>query len=398
MKHVICFLILLIGGLARAADLPLPLLEKGNALPEPPLGFESMYASWLPDPLHAQRLHMKLIKQWQFPTKLSFAGSHLKLFIVGETIYMAGSKGQVIAVDRNKGKLLWRVNTHLPLSSGPHVAEGLIALGSHDGHVIVLDLQQGTTVWKKALSNEILASPVITKQAILVKTSDGHLWAFSNKNGHTLWHYVSERQSLRLRGDSAPLTTSQHAFVGFSNGHLLSFDLVSGQVEWRALIAGPKGFSDVEQLVDINADLVLQGSTLYVVSYQGSIAALNAYTGEFIWRAPLSAYSDLALDGTRLYVTDATHQLWAFDQKTGRVLWHDARLIKKSVTAPVVLPHLVIVGDSNGYLHGRSSLDGHPLGHIRVGKSTFVTPPLAIANEIYTLNTNGLLMSFKVNV
>ena len=296
MRIILIALLNLCCLITNAQTLPKPFVgEHSVALPDPNLGFDELASAWLPDPLPSKKVQVNLHKRWEYATHLQFEDSHLRPFVSQHSIYLAGKGGQVMAMNRHNGVLQWHTNTGLLLSSGPHVAYGLMALGCADGSLVVLDSKTGKKLWQKHLSNEILATPIISAVRIFVKTSDNTLWAIDKKAGHTLWHRVNESNRLRLRGDSAPLVSSQVVFAGFSNGHLVAFDSATGQVLWQRSIGRARGFSDVEQLVDINADLKRAQHTLYAVSYKGFLSAVNDKNGDIAWQSPLSSYSNIAL-------------------------------------------------------------------------------------------------------
>ena len=47
-------------------------------------------------------------------------------------------------------------------------------------------------------------------------------------------------------------------------------------------------------MVDIDGGLLLSGNTLYVVSYQGRLAGLDAQSGQVLWRREASSYVGVA--------------------------------------------------------------------------------------------------------
>ena len=77
----------------------------------------------------------------------------LRPVVADGVVYAAGHKGEVEALQSEKGKQLWSVKTKLALSAGPEVGAGVVVLGSSDGDIIVLDATNGAQKWKKRLAN-----------------------------------------------------------------------------------------------------------------------------------------------------------------------------------------------------------------------------------------------------
>ncbi|MEX5695020.1 PQQ-binding-like beta-propeller repeat protein, partial [Pseudomonas syringae] len=84
---------------------------------------------------------------------------------------------------------------------------------------------------------------------------------------------------LTLRGTSAPIVTNRLAVAGLSTGKVVALDISNGVPVWEQRVAIPQGRSELERVVDIDGGLLLSGSTLYVASYQGRIAALDLDSG-----------------------------------------------------------------------------------------------------------------------
>ena len=90
---------------------------------------------------------------------------------------------------------------------------------------------------------------------------------------------MSDVPVLTLRGTGTPLIIGDNAVAGFADGKLVAINLRSGNVAWEARIAIPQGTSEIERIVDIDGSMALQGSDLYVASYQGRLAASRHAVG-----------------------------------------------------------------------------------------------------------------------
>jgi len=62
----------------------------------------------------------------------------------GDQLFAAGRGGEVVALQLDNGKVIWRAKTGATLSGGPGAGGGLVVVGSADGEVIALDAVTGT--------------------------------------------------------------------------------------------------------------------------------------------------------------------------------------------------------------------------------------------------------------
>ena len=186
------------------------------------------------------------------------------------------------------------------------------------------------------------------------------------------------------------------ALVGFSDGKLDAIDIQTGNVVWQRSIAYASGSSDVERLVDIDADPIVRGNIAYLASYQGYIGALSLANGEFVWRKPASVYKNMAIDNTTLYVTDSDDILWAFDSISGHVKWKQLALKARGLTEPVLLGNRLIVGDRTGFVHVLATQNGELVSREQVSGPVDIAPAVA-ENSVYVMTANGKLSRFSVS-
>ena len=352
-----------------------------------------------PTPLVEITSKIKLIENWSVPIgKPSKASTYLKLkpSVRGNIIYAANASGMVQAVEKTTGNILWSKQLSQGVVSGPTVADGYIALGTSKSNVVLLRQSDGSELQQLKVSGDVLSKPAITKNKVIVKTIDGYLYAFDMKTGEKLWATEHGSPSLILKASSSPVIMDKLALVGFSDGKLDAIDIQSGRVVWQRSIAFASGASDVERLVDIDADPILRGDIAYLASYQGYIGALSLTNGQFIWRKPASVYKNMAIDATTLYITDSDDVLWAFDKQNGQVKWKQLALKARGLTEPTLLGNRLIVGDRSGYMHVLATQNGELISRIQLSGPIDIAPAVA-GNSVYVMTANGKLSSLSVS-
>ncbi|KTD28778.1 PQQ (pyrrolo quinoline) WD40-like repeat, enzyme repeat domain protein [Legionella maceachernii] len=340
----------------------------------------------------------KVVEKWSVPIGGSQKNNaHLKLIpeIVGNVVYTADASGLVQAINRSNGKLLWSKNLDHGLVSGPTVAAGVIAVGTDASAIVLLKQADGSQLWQQKLSGEVLAKPVITANKIIAKTIDGNLYAFNLANGEKLWLSDHGAPSLILKASSSPVVVGNLVLVGYSDGKMDAVDIQTGRLVWRRSIAYASGASDVERLVDIDADPIVRGNVAYLASYQGYIGALSLTDGQFIWRKPASVYRNMTIDSKTIYLTDSDDIVWAINRQNGQVNWKQVALKARGLTEPVLVGDRLVVGDKTGLLHVLATQNGELISRTEVG-GAITTAPSAAGNTIYVMSADGKLSRYSV--
>ena len=308
----------------------------------------------------------------------------------GGLVFAAGHDGEVVAWDAPSGDVVWKAETEAALSGGPGVGEGLVVVGTIDGEVIALDAGRGAARWRAEVSSEVLAPPLVSRGVVVVRTGDGKLFGLARESGRRIWAYDRTMPVLTLRGTGAPALFEDTVIAGFDGGKVVALSLADGQTRWENSVAVPSGRSELERIVDIDADLLVADETVYVVTFQGQISALDARLGAVLWRRDMSSHAGMGLDVSNLYVSDDMSHLWALDRSSGASLWRQQRLQGRDIGAPAYLEDYVVVADADGYVHWLRREDGQFAARVRV-RDGVLAPPVAGGGGVYVLDRGGTL-------
>ncbi|MGF1613777.1 MAG: outer membrane protein assembly factor BamB [Gammaproteobacteria bacterium] len=314
----------------------------------------------------------------------------------GERIFVSDHKGQVQALSAKTGKTLWKTRTRAPISAGIGLGDGHALVGGLDGQVLALSVEDGTLAWQAAVSSEVLSVPSAADGKTIVRTVDGKLFALDSLTGAQLWVYERPVPALTLRGTSSPLVVANAAIVGLDSGRLAAISLTDGQPIWETPISVPRGRSELERMVDLDAQPIVVDDILYVASFQGAVAAVDRFSGDLLWRRDLSSYAGLGADGQRLYVTDERSHIWAFDRHSHASVWRQDALQGRRLTAPVSFLDYVVVGDFEGYVHWLQRTDGKLVARTRVDRKGITAPPLLGIDTLYVYGQGGKLAALQM--
>jgi len=316
--------------------------------------------------------------------------------IDAQRLFLADPDGDVEAVDRDNGERLWRVDLEVPISGGPGVAGGLVLVGTEDAELIALDAETGEERWRRRVSSEVLSSPAGESGIVVVRTIDDRVSALNASSGEERWNFAQTVPVLTLRGNSSPIVHNGRVIVGFANGKLSGLALDSGKPIWETVIATAHGRSELERVVDLDADPVLVEGVVYSAGFQSELAAVSEASGVILWKREMSSYAGLDADWRQVFVTDAEDHVWALDATNGATLWQQKQLHARRLTAPAIVSYdRLVVGDLEGYVHWLATDDGRMLARTRVGGDGIHAKPLVADEVVYVLTDGGRLTALR---
>ncbi len=316
--------------------------------------------------------------------------------ISGDVIYAASADGEVLAVDRKRGKTLWELELDIALSGGVGVYEDVLLLGSSEGLVLQLDASTGEQLWTTMLTGEILSPPQANGKVVVVQTYNGKLQGLDFTTGELLWTYTSKVPVLTVRGTSVPIIENNRVYAGFANGRVLSFDTQTGAIVWEVRVAIPQGRSEIERIVDVDGTMELGGGELYAASYQGSVVAIDVGAGRKIWQQKVSSFSGVSLGFGNVYAADEDGTLNAFMQNGEGVRWTQGALGYRQLSRPTPVGSYVAVADFEGYLHVLSQVDGDFVGRLRVDNDGVRGDMLSEDGILYVFGNDGDLVAYEI--
>jgi outer membrane protein assembly factor BamB len=320
----------------------------------------------------------------------------LRPYLEDQRLYVAGVGGRVGAYDARDGSRLWRTETGLALSGGVGGGEGLIVVGASTGELVALDRETGAEQWRTRLSSEVLAVAGVQLGVVVARTNDGRVHGLSAVGGESRWEVGRSTPALSLRGASVPLLLGGVAIVGFDNGKVLAIETGSGRPRWETTIAVPSGRSELERMVDVDGAQAVFGETLYAVSFQGRMAAVETQQGRIRWARDFSSYAGLAADADTLFVSAADGSVLGIDRASGAALWKQDALLRRRLTAPRIVGDYVVVADFEGWLHFLARGDGRIVARRQVDAEGVLAPPLVDGERLYVLGEAGRLVALEL--
>jgi outer membrane protein assembly factor BamB len=263
----------------------------------------------------------------------------------GATAYIAGYDGMVLAVDATTGAELWRTDPALNVSRRVAFdgATKSIYVGGLGAVSYAFDSATGQLRWQVDISSpQASVASIVTGDTLYFGTDHGVLYALNTADGTTRWTYESTHDGFgsltfanntilgpvgpaadpafvavdatsgaerwEITSASAPYTagavTDGNVILGTNLGEVISVAQTDGQVNWT--FATGSG-------VPVQTAPAIVGDEIYVADTDGWLYALDAATGQEMWRVQLDGGSSygLAITGGVIYVGTWTGSLYA---------------------------------------------------------------------------------------
>jgi outer membrane protein assembly factor BamB len=307
----------------------------------------------------------------------------------GSTVYAAGASGQIAGFDTSSGKPVARMEAGERLSGAVGAGEGLVLVGTPKGEVLAFE-RDGKPRWKAQLTSEVLAPPQIEGSVVVARAGDGRVFGLDAASGKRRWLYQRTLPALSVRSHAGVVIYRGGVFAGFPGGRMVALSLANGNVGWEAIVAVPRGTTELERVADITSLPVVDDRQACAVAFQGRVACFDARSGTSIWARDVSSIAGMAADARNLYITDDQNAVVALDKTSGASLWKQDKLFGRGVTGPLALGRYVIVGDFEGYVHFLSREDGAFAARIATDGSPILVRPVALdMSSILVQTRNG---------
>lgn len=284
---------------------------------------------------------------WEFVTDPHPFGVHQTAVIAGEKVIFSGYDGNVYALDKKDGKLIWKNKPCSDIGSSPIYDKetNLVYLGLENttiqGTLAALDASNGSIIWEHTTNHHISSRAAVGKEIVVYGGNDHFIYGCDKITGKLLWKF-------RTHGENKGRLTidGNYCYAGSFDGHLYCLDLQTGKLAWKRklgtklytepLVVDDKVFvgSFSNQLVcldkgngsilwnfmtngNVQSYPVYDNGLVYFGSYDGNIYAVDAIKGELIWQFKTAGIisSSPTIYKDKLFVSSNDSYLYCFQRK-----------------------------------------------------------------------------------
>lgn len=333
-------------------------------------------------------------KIWSKKAFSDFPIGEINIVFNQENIFLFSEEGDVSALNL-LGKEVWTNNFDEQISSGLGYGFKSLFFATENGKIVSIDAESGNKLWESNVNGEVLSSPSTNGVIVAVQTSNGKITALDFNDGSFKWEYQSTVSPLSLRGTSKPVFDKGFIFVGFGNGNLVKIESRSGVVQWEVPVTVSQGVSEIERMIDIDADPVIaQNGLAYAVTYQGDLSAIDIEQGRTLWRNPTSSTKNIIHTKNTTFIIDSSDAVKSYDGVKGDILWVLEDLKLRQLTSPKKYKNYLISGDYEGYLHLIDLNTGLIEGRTRPSRQA-VKEVFVYKDIFFSLDDSGRISALK---
>jgi len=307
---------------------------------------------------------------------------------VGDALYVAAIDGSVARFDATTGQQAWRASAGRNLSAGVGADATIVVVGNDKGQVFAFD-PDGKPLWNVSVSSEVIAPPRVAEGTAVIFSGDGRVYGLSTADGKTRWVFQRSNPPLTVRNAAGGTIARGGLFFGTPGGRLVAVDLANGQVAWEAVVATPKGATELERIADVTSLPVVDRDATCATAFQGRTVCFDLLRGTLLWSRDIASLGGIAIDTRAVYVTDDAGAVHALDKSTGASIWKQDRLAKRLIGGPQIIDDQVGVVDIEGWLHLISPINGAYVGRVATDGSAPTSQPIAVGATVAWQSAGG---------
>ena len=276
---------------------------------------------------------------WQYETDDTRNVIYTSSLIDEDVVYAVSSTGMLTALNSDNGRQIWS-NKIGEKSVDLEISDELLFIGNNEGLIGVYK-DSGKIKWEQ-LIGEISSKPVIVGDQIIASTIKGDLYGFDLNTGKIKWTDKFD--------DAVYISEEKEGDIYLGSGDICySYDIKNNEKNWKFHMVWP-----------ITAAPKVNGDTVYVGSWGGSICALYSETGVKKWCYEIGWGIDSTpdvKDGT-VFVGSLDNNLYALDEKNGDLKWFFT--CKSAIhTNPVAYGEYVFFGCDDGRFYALDRTNGN---------------------------------------
>jgi len=329
----------------------------------------------------------------------------------GGQVYTLDSQSMVTALDET-GTILWQRELGKSFDALKDASGGGLAVGGTQlfvttgfGTVVALDTASGAELWTQDLASYGGASPTVYDDLLYIAARDGAAWAIDTSNGRIKWQVAGPTVAASHTGGPGPAVSDKYAVFPFGTGDVLASFRKGGLRSWSSGLSGARLGLASTQVRDLTGQPVIEGSSVYLASSAGRMAAVDLNTGLRIWTAKQGSQGHILVAGGAVFAVSDAGNLIRLSKDDGALIWSTPlpKFTKKSVKSrakihahygPILAGGRLILASSDGLIRQFNPADGTLITTVDL-PSGAASAPIVVNGTLYVLNTKGDLLAFR---
>lgn len=330
--------------------------------------------------------------------------------VAGGRIYLLGADQEVNAIDEATGRSLWRVQLRpregrdrVAFGGGVALGDGRLIVTSGFGFTAALDPSTGRELWRATVGAPFNAAPTAVGGRVYATSNDSELVALDAATGAVLWTHQAIAEPARILSASSPAVVADTVIAPFPSGEVVALLAANGRRLWVDALSRAGRLTSLSAINDIAGRPAVADGVIYAASHSGILAAIDQRSGQRVWARGLASTQTPWPSGDSLFVVSVDGELAAMERSTGQVFWvtqlrrykdQDDRKGRVSWAGPVLVGGKLLLASSLGEVAIVAPETGAVERTLSIGGPVFVAPVVA-NGVVYLLTDEGRLVALK---
>jgi outer membrane protein assembly factor BamB len=278
---------------------------------------------------------------------------------------------------------------------------GIVYASTGYAELLALDAQSGKVIWRQTLDYPARSAPIVGGGVVAVTVQNDLLLTFDPVSGAPGWRYTGRvtdiTTSVALAG--APAIDSGILVAGFASGTLAALDVNAGVPLWEQSLASAFGQASQLDFSDIVGAPVIANGVVYAASLGQTMMAVDLRSGVKVWTLNDAATQAFCAVGGFVFILDTAGNLAALHADDGLVCWvtplpafenMKKKRQPKSWSGPVMVNGKLLLTSSMGDLVMVDPVSGKIGDQVKLAGPADL-PPVAAAGILVQLTRNAIL-------
>ncbi|CAA6825997.1 MAG: Outer membrane protein assembly factor BamB [uncultured Thiotrichaceae bacterium] len=310
--------------------------------------------------------------------------------VKNQGLYTAGAD-TVFALNKDTGAEIWNKKLGENITAGIRIGSKNLFLGTEHGSIVAFSPTDGATRWIKLFNTPIVSISNQLENKVAFRTINGKVILVDADSGEVKWQHTESTKKLTITGASSPLLIGPYLVSAFDNGKLIAYSIDTGEKKWETQVASRDGLAEIDQIVDLDAEMAAIGTAAFVSSANGTTSGVDLRNGKVGWKAEIASTTGFDVNEQGLYLTDREGYLYKLNPLTGKEIWKNDSLLRRQPNQPtLVAGKQLVIADAFGYIHVINT-QGETTARVQADTAGYINGVNVAENQVYTQGKSGLI-------
>lgn len=346
------------------------------------------------------------ISRKKFGVKTYFFSSPI---IVDNIAYFLDTRGHLVARNLNSfDKNIWKTRiiekTNFINYYGGKISfyNDIIYITTRLNEVIAVSSDDGSIIWRKKLNTVPISTPVIDGTTLYAITNDNKLYALDTYDGRIKWISFGNAKDSAILGSANPVIYKDYVVASYSSGELFIINKNTGENVFNMNITGKYMIYSNFELTDIDSTPVIVDNILIATANNGITAGINLDTMSVLWKQNLPSLTNILVSNSTIYMVTTDNIVIAMNAYDGKIYWFrelDKFKDKEKKKDLIFYRSLAMI---NGKIFAFNNVNEYKIINAKTGDiedsitTTFMfySTPFSLNDKIYGIGVRGRIIGF----